>query len=172
MNLTQSELSLLAELLTGNMREEIFKGQPQLQTARDALIQKGLAEYSNLDWQKNPTKIKLLGVTTKGRAAYSAWANRKSDQEDTKSDATPEAGHIVRMATHIKEAGMIAYRLGYYGAKAKAVAADVNEKIYTREELQVTMERALGKMADSEIITALMKYLENQIGQGIMAANK
>jgi len=168
MNLSEQELKMLAELLTGGIKDEACTADPIKFALRASLMSKGLAEFAkDFGWAEQPQRNFLL-ITPKGRAAYSAWANRNNDGDDAKEDSQAQAdpGPVFRMVTHIKEAGMIAFRFGHNSARAQQPNAIVGAK----EALRITLERALGKVAEPAVIEAFTTFLQAQMDKGIEAA--
>lgn len=91
------------------------------------------------------------------------------------------------MVTHLKEAAMIAYRLGHNGMRAESTAsgdtvveAFAPHGIYGEETIRTTIDRALKGMfslrdhaveEDAKTIDALTKFLIDQIERGIIAGS-
>lgn len=172
MNLNEQELKMLAELLTGGIRDEVITADPRKLVTRTALMAKGLASFAkdeDFGWAEKPSRNYLL-PTPAGRAAYSAWANRHTDVDDAKEDNQTQAdpGPLFRMITHLKEAGMVAFRFGHNSTRAQHPTA-IN---VVKEQLRPTLEKALGKAATTEMLDAFAGFLLSQMDKGIEAGSK
>lgn len=101
-------------------------------------------------------------------------------------DIPPDPGPVVRMVTHLKEAAMIAYRLGHNGMRATSTTVGTIEDafapsgIYGEDTIRLTIDRALKGMfslrdhaveEDKKTIDALAKFLIDQIERGIIAGS-
>lgn len=102
-------------------------------------------------------------------------------------DIPPDPGPVVRMVTHLKEAAMIAYRLGHNGVRATGTTVGSVEDafasygIYGSDTIRLTITRALNGMfslrdhaveEDAKTINALTAFLLDQIERGIIAGSK
>ena len=156
-------MELLKQLLTGSIRRENYQPSP----AGDWLLRQGFAEFHAAEGHPD---IVFFAITPKGRAACAAQLNRTTDHEDAKEDnqiVQADPGPVVRMAKHIKEAGMVAFRFGVNSVRAQ----QPNAVTGTKEALKPTLQKALSG-TDEAIVEAIANYLIKQIDKGVEAGSK
>jgi len=162
MRIPQPQMELLKQLIVGSIRRENYKPNP----VGDALLKQKFAEFHDFEG------IVFFAITPEGRAAYAAQINRQTDQEDASEDAkrTNEAdpGPAVRMAAHVKEAGMIAFRLGVNSVRAGVSA----EQVVSAETVHSTLRTALGASIEEHIVDSIALYLVQQLSKGIAAGQE
>lgn len=91
-------------------------------------------------------------------------------------DIPPDPGPVVRMVAHLKEAAMIAYRLGHNGVRAESTTVGSVEEAFAPDGafgfnvIRMTIKRAL----DTDDINAdlLANFVLGQIERGVIAGSK